>query len=900
MEASIEEQMQDLAYYKEIQQEHSVTDMDRVEGYRMDIEKYITDEKIKKQAIAVVEAIESELESNQALVDAENAKYNAENPNQKEEFYFLGGELEEFVEEVRVDSSTGSSNPNLSEDEPILEMPHFEFNDEEMQAVEEMEAFNKKYNSLENLSSTAENTPLTAPLTDNYTVERAKEGLYTAKTYLNGKMENIDADKFDENWQFFWKTSYNLISMALKPIIKIASVAYKIPAKRHYKRRLDFDIAGSLGKYSEGKNQFETTQNEAKYYFFIEALPKLTMLIPAILFYNSLYTAGFITLAIALIYYTMTYLTFDYGGSRLLNKVANYMDSEGIRLKDSYYTNMKVLYRYFNEYQSAMGVTIDERAKVEIVEDEELGTIIYFYVNEDKESTLTSITDNKLTYYKVVPFLDEFTNRAKLQEKRKSAVMLDQILLREIGKDEDITQLFAAKEEYWSYFTELQAIAEAKEQEELARLEQEEREKVRLKVKETVVAKGINENAVNVILTIHDRKREWKFNVWNVSENAMAGNENYLKVRCIFNQNGNISTVNGLKQQLESKFRSQILIKPRQDRGSFDMYVLFKATIDMEALKVADVKKYNEKDEIYIGNSLTGRLSAKWNSAANHMVVGGKSGAGKSVQILNMLTQLPLLKSYDYTTMFITSSSKIGDFVPFAKRGALVSSGVEKQEQVFEYILNLLTEREEVFYKSGVDNIKNYNEKYPEKAMKQIILVADEWENSRGTLDSKLAKRLEGLLVQILNIARSSGALVIIGSQSILKGDIGTVIDKMFVKFSGSNNKNVLRSVDPEIADYYATLDRKPQGVFFYASENTPAEQESLFFGDTNYTLIQTPFLKDITPENLPQLHGKEFEDEIFNGTPKVDTEVVVSNLNDLEDVTENSNEEPVEGEFYL
>ncbi|BAV37005.1 hypothetical protein EFW11_1766 [Enterococcus faecalis] len=59
-----------------------------------------------------------------------------------------------------------------------------------------------------------------------------------------------------------------------------------------------------------------------------------------------------------------------------------------------------------------------------------------------------------------------------------------------------------------------------------------------------------------------------------------------------------------------------------------------------------------------------------------------------------------------------------------------------------------------------------------------------------------------------------SGWVVIIGTQSVLKGAVGIVADKLTVKFNGYNESNVLRKFSPEIASYYQKLVKEAQGVF--------------------------------------------------------------------------------------
>lgn len=213
--------------------------------------------------------------------------------------------------------------------------------------------------------------------------------------------------------------------------------------------------------------------------------------------------------------------------------------------------------------------------------------------------------------------------------------------------------------------------------------------------------------------------------------------------------------------------------------------------------------------------------------------------------------------------MFLTSSSKIADFIEFEKAGAFIASGVDSQLKVFEYVLKELERRERLFYEHQVENIKEYNEKHLQAPLKQLVLLADEYENTRNGLDKKQSDYAERLLLNILNIGCSSGCVVIIRTQSALNGAVGFVADKLTIKFSGYNESNVLRKFPPAIASYYQTLDREPQGVFFYTSLNLKPKQEVLIY-DMSYMLIQTPYVSGINQENLPKLLGREMKDEIF------------------------------------
>lgn len=183
--------------------------------------------------------------------------------------------------------------------------------------------------------------------------------------------------------------------------------------------------------------------------------------------------------------------------------------------------------------------------------------------------------------------------------------------------------------------------------------------------------------------------------------------------------------------------------------------------------------------------------------------------------------------------------------------------------KVFEYVLKELERCERLFYELQVENIKEYNEKHLHAPLKQLVLLADKYENTRNGLDKKQSDYAERLLLNILNIGRSSGCVVIIGTQSALKRAVGIVADKLTVKFSDYNESNVLRKLSPAIASYYQTLKKEPQGVFFYKALNLKPGQEFLTY-DGSYVLIQTPYVSEVTQENLPKLPGEEIKQEIF------------------------------------
>lgn len=389
-------------------------------------------------------------------------------------------------------------------------------------------------------------------------------------------------------------------------------------------------------------------------------------------------------------------------------------------------------------------------------------------------------------------------------------------------------------------------------------------------VSEKLKSDEARKHAQRLLEAVVKNKQSWKFKVVDVQ-----GNQNYLSFLCRLEEYQTIENITKIKSELESVFRSKVIVKELKDKRMIRLVVLVEEELSSFERSTEQLNEINSKQEFYIGESLTGPLTAKWNLQANHFWIGGMSGSGKSVQMKNILVQLAQLTDsklgIDYRTMFLTSSSKIADFVEFGKAGALVTSGVDNQIKVFEYVLEELERREKLFYDLEVENIQELNETYPDLRMKQWVLLADEYENTRNGLDKKQSEYAERLLSQILNIGRSAGCVVIIGTQSILKGSVGNVADKLTVKFGGYNEHNVWMKESPVIAKYFQVLEKQPQGVFFFKSQNLKPEQQVLLH-DRSYMLIQTPFVKDIEVNHLPKLLGKNSEYEIFNDCEPLDS----------------------------
>lgn len=630
------------------------------------------------------------------------------------------------------------------------------------------------------------------------------------------------------------------------------TLSFEYPAK--FKNKIYFDKAfkQEANKY----NRFDT--------FLNYIVPLLILISISVWFFNVVngFPASFFfytTLFLIFISF-VRYKTLNFNNHKYLSGVWKHLSS--LKLSASEIKRHTAIFEsHMIEFREKMNVDFDLQKGYEISTDKDFGVIISMFINKDKPISINSLNDELLTFYKIVPFLNPLnTQKAMLVHNRKVSFMLYEILLKEDNEDNEIQYLYQEKPEFYNAFRELSSMKrELEEQKKLEEIEY----KNKLELSK-IQALNLSEKATNILSLIRKNKDSWGFNYWNLTSDAIIENTNFLRFRCKFLDNTTFNNIKNSKERIESAFRLPVQLKKLSDRGSFEMYVLKQSEIKPFSLKMSDVDSQNALNKLVLGKTLTGDLVYDWNYQANHFIVSGVSGSGKSVAIRAILAQLVQLTDFNYRELYLTSSSKVADFVDFEKKGAFLSSGVEKQAKVFDYILDKLEKREQLFYEKGVDSIKSYNEKYPENPLGQLILVADEWENSRNNLDSKLAKKLEGTLVAILNIARSSGAVVIAGSQSILKSDVGTIADKMTIRISGTNKRNVLNQIDTEIADYYATLSKKAQGVFFIEATNLESTTAQLAHGSTTFTLTQTPFISDIS-SNLPILRGAENSSEILN-----------------------------------
>jgi len=499
---------------------------------------------------------------------------------------------------------------------------------------------------------------------------------------------------------------------------------------------------------------------------------------------------------------------------------------------------------------------------------DKLGDITVIHFEQEgkvKNIKLTNWNQSEFQMCYVIPQIYDSLSDAHLVLHSKFTVSLSHYATQDwdgftefVLQDEDIARAFPQVRKKFEEQDKIQ-----KQNEEIAEqaMREVEMQKYLKGILEIIEERKINTRVGFNIEEIMDKKDEWNMSVYD-PKNYLSGNDKYAKMRLKLRNNAQYKDVKKLESTLERALNCDVTISPiSSDKGSVTMLLLYKTELKSFKANAGDfVEKFNAKDMVILGDSFTGGLMSKFNNQANHMLVTGQSGAGKSVLITNIMTQLTNSNEYKFSEVYVGSAAKVADFVAFEKQGAFLTEGTDNVIDMLAKVLEIARERERLFKDKGVKNLEEYNyQARPDEQMNRVLIVVDEFETALMTGDRE---QLESLTLSILNIGRSSGVLVIIGSQSTMKQHIGSLKDKVQNKFLGYMDRQT--SVDAReqiLGDYFADLDGEVQGTFFFETSNLRPEQEYVRYKDTDRILIQTPYLKDFE-DHIPELTNQFSEIE--------------------------------------
>ncbi len=178
--------------------------------------------------------------------------------------------------------------------------------------------------------------------------------------------------------------------------------------------------------------------------------------------------------------------------------------------------------------------------------------------------------------------------------------------------------------------------------------------------------------------------------------------------------------------------------------------------------------------EIPIGQSGVGRThSLKLGvGTAQHAIVAGKTGSGKSSMLHAIITSAVLKYSPDNLRLVLLDFKKGVEFQVYAdaKLPHADIIGIESHREfglsALEYVDGCLQRRGEMFRNKGVQDIASWNLLVPENHLPRMLIVVDEFQEL-FVEDDKISNQASLILDRIVRQGRSFGVHAILSSQTL-------------------------------------------------------------------------------------------------------------------------------------
>ncbi|GIM28840.1 hypothetical protein CPJCM30710_15060 [Clostridium polyendosporum] len=180
------------------------------------------------------------------------------------------------------------------------------------------------------------------------------------------------------------------------------------------------------------------------------------------------------------------------------------------------------------------------------------------------------------------------------------------------------------------------------------------------------------------------------------------------------------------------------------------------------------LKDYKEHFYVLIGSDVLGQpyLLDLSDSNSPHLLIAGQTGSGKSVLLSSILVSIMSIYTPEEVEMVLVDPKRVELTAfknsPFTK---LVATEVDKAIELLIDLLATMEERYKIFELEGVKNINEYNSKNPDKKMKRVLMVFDEYA-SMMQADKEYVKIIESTIVRLSQEARAAGVHLIVCTQS--------------------------------------------------------------------------------------------------------------------------------------
>ncbi|GIX03961.1 MAG: hypothetical protein KatS3mg113_0967 [Planctomycetaceae bacterium] len=157
---------------------------------------------------------------------------------------------------------------------------------------------------------------------------------------------------------------------------------------------------------------------------------------------------------------------------------------------------------------------------------------------------------------------------------------------------------------------------------------------------------------------------------------------------------------------------------------------------------------------------------------AQHMLVAGKTGSGKSTLFHTLIVSAATAYSPEELQFYLIDFKKGVEFQVYARcqlphaRVIAMESDREFAVSVLENLDRELQQRSELFRAAGVVDLGMYRRQQPQLPLPRVLLIIDEFQELFTEEDS-LAQRAQLLLDRLIRQGRAFGVHVVLGSQTL-------------------------------------------------------------------------------------------------------------------------------------
>lgn len=234
-----------------------------------------------------------------------------------------------------------------------------------------------------------------------------------------------------------------------------------------------------------------------------------------------------------------------------------------------------------------------------------------------------------------------------------------------------------------------------------------------------------------------------------------------------------------------ASFELQMESPPDDDRLKSLMEQQVNATLDVgKRIIPFDSIQLQEQDQqqatsfdglsIPIGIADSGRAQSLklGQGTAQHVLIAGKTGSGKSSLLHTLITSAAMKYGPDQLRLVLLDFKKGVEFQVYAESAISHADviGIESKREfgvsALEYVDRILTARGEAFRQWGVQDLGSLARKHPQYALPRLLILIDEFQEL-FVEDDKVSQQASLLMDRIVRQGRSFGVHLILASQTL-------------------------------------------------------------------------------------------------------------------------------------